>query len=161
VQTLGQWSVFEKVANSFCNQYQSLRLEQLPPQQRAKEAHSLKGIRANVGALRLQELAAAYESEPDQQALSQLQEELDCVLKELAKVLGMQRLGAEKEDDARLEQLWQQLPEALETKRPHRIQPVVNELQRLQMDAKRQEIFDTIKQYVTAYKFKEALELLR
>ncbi|MGM0533736.1 MAG: transporter substrate-binding domain-containing protein [Campylobacterota bacterium] len=160
IASLGAKEVFFKVAATFLAQYATVSLHTLEKSELSRAVHSLKGLGANVGAPKLQQLASEYEQNQSDESLQRLQESLDCVVGRLQELVPGQETSKRRADEKELHSLWQQLERALLSKRPNRIEAVMGKLEKIQMDGQKQETFDTIKQLVLQYKFKEAAQLL-
>ena len=64
-------------------------------------------------------------------------------------------LDFDKKDD-----LYNQLQEAIDSRRPHRCKPIIEEIELYTLDFTEQELFEKIKKLISQYKFNEAMELL-
>jgi HPt (histidine-containing phosphotransfer) domain-containing protein len=82
----GNGELYNRVLASFVQTYAKLRLDLDNPESR-RSLHSLKGLCGNVGASRLQELAAALEKNGDEILLASFYQELSLVLGEIRALL--------------------------------------------------------------------------
>ncbi|EDZ63651.1 signal transduction histidine kinase [Sulfurimonas gotlandica GD1] len=63
--------------------------------------------------------------------------------------------------DARIDELFSELKEAVKTKRPKNCELASNELRESKLSSQDQKLFDTLDKLVKRYKFKDALEVLK
>jgi HPt (histidine-containing phosphotransfer) domain-containing protein len=82
----GNGGLYNRVLASLVQTYAKLRLDLDNPESR-RSLHSLKGLCGNVGASRLQELAAALEKNGDEILLASFYQELSLVLGEIRALL--------------------------------------------------------------------------
>ncbi|NCA87436.1 MAG: hypothetical protein EOM92_00575 [Gammaproteobacteria bacterium] len=85
----GNMPLYQRVLAGFVQTYANLRLDLDNPEDR-RNLHSLKGLSGNVGASRLQELAAALEKNGNAALLAAFYQELSEVLDEIRALLGVE-----------------------------------------------------------------------
>ncbi len=82
----GNAPLYQRILASFVETYANLRLDLANPEDR-RALHSLKGLSGNLGASRLQELAAALEKNDDPALRASFDLELSLVLDEIRVLL--------------------------------------------------------------------------
>ena len=88
----GKVPLYHRILAGFIATYANLRLDLDNPEDR-RNLHSLKGLSGNLGASRLQELAAALEKQNDPVLLASFHQELSLVLDEIRALLGPEQTG--------------------------------------------------------------------
>ena len=88
----GKVPLYHRILAGFVATYANLRLDLDNPEDR-RNLHSLKGLSGNLGASRLQELAAALEKQNDPVLLASFYQELSLVLDEIRALLGPEQTG--------------------------------------------------------------------
>jgi CheY-like chemotaxis protein/HPt (histidine-containing phosphotransfer) domain-containing protein len=88
----GKEPLYHRILAGFVATYTNLRLDLDNPEDR-RNLHSLKGLSGNLGASRLQELAAALEKQNDPVLLASFYQELSLVLDEIRALLGPEQTG--------------------------------------------------------------------
>ncbi len=141
--------------------FKGVEYENLDDQEFKRTIHSLKGLTASAGALALSALAKEIEQSMDRNRLPELIRELNKLIEEIEqkimdKDLEKQNITVEKKDE-----LFLALKEALETKRAKNCKPVIEELERYNLDKEDLSVFEKVKELSSKFKFKQALELLQ
>lgn len=124
--------------------------------------HSIKGISASAGALKLSELARQIEQTLNKDLLSDFYEELNKVVDEIEDKIGIKNQIVKAEitnEQKRI--LFDSLKEALSTNRIKNIKPIIDEIDKYNLSKDDEKLFGQIKELVNKFKFKDILELLK
>ncbi|MCK5110225.1 MAG: response regulator [Arcobacteraceae bacterium] len=159
---VGNKKLYLKILNDFYNEYSSLQLEELNNEEFIREIHTIKGLSAHIGASKLNIILEELDETQDNNLLSKFYEELSKVLDELKDLLPydeelnttLLELCPEKRDE-----IFNQLKEAISTKRPKECKSSISKIEKYQLDTKDKELFNQLKSLIKKYKFKEAMEI--
>ena len=88
----GNMPLYQRIMTGFVETYANLRLDLDNPEDR-RNLHTLKGLSGNLGASRLQELAAALEKRNEADLLASFHQELSGVCDEIRALLAPERTG--------------------------------------------------------------------
>ena len=159
----GNQKLFLKLLNNFQDDYKNLDFEMLDEDTFKRKVHTLKGLSANIGAMKLHEISKELEEPNGRQYIPKLHRELNTILDELATKL---ENDAEDENDAtelindQLKiKLFKQLKGALNLMEPKTCYTVIQKIDQYALNTKDKERFERIKEFVDNYEFDEALEL--
>lgn len=124
--------------------------------------HTIKGLSASAGALNLSTLAKEIEESLNKALLPQFIKELDMIIAEIIEKFTeneeekvKEEISKEKRDD-----IFKKLKEAVSTKRAKNCKVIIEEFEMYKLNDEDTILFEQIKQLVSQFKFKQALELL-
>ena len=138
-------------------EYKDVKLEELNDDDLQRTAHTIKGLAATIGAKALSEVAKEIEKTLDKSLFNKFYEELNTVISEIEEKIDLEVKKEEVEEDKEKE-LFEKLKEALETKRPKNIKPIIEEMEKYKL--KNQKLFEDVVKLAKKFKYKEAKELL-
>lgn len=87
----GNKKLFLQVIQGFHSKYNDLMLLELDEANLYKSLHSIKGLCANIGDLKLYDMIAEFEKNPNDKLLKTISDRLTSVLEELYKIIQMQK----------------------------------------------------------------------
>ncbi len=160
----GNKKLYLKILNDFYNDYISLNLENLDNDEFQRTVHTLKGLSANIGAKSLNVLLEQLHNTLDRTLLPEFYNEFYLIIDELhTKIINIKGgtsnskeiLNKEKRD-----QLFNKLKKAVETKRPKKCLPIIEEIDNYNLSKEDEDFFAIIKNYIKKYNFKQAIELM-
>lgn len=151
------------IAGMFVEKYDNFKLE-LDDKERKNIIHTMKGVSATIGATELHRLTLAVEEEPSIKTLELLMTELALVCEELKKNFAKDK-KAHTGDKIELpleeiQALFAELKEAVGTKRPKLISPIIKRLDKVALPLGKEKSFNTAKKHIEGYEFEEALAAL-
>ena len=120
--------------------------------------HTMKGLSKNIGAAKLYDLLLLQDNYSKEELLKNLQEGLKDIFCDIALLKVQDKESNSLLHKEKKELLKKSLVEALQSKRPQKIAPVVNEIEQYRLENKQKEQFEKILFFINRYKFKEALE---
>ncbi len=157
---LGNENAFKTVLNGIIK-YKKINFEELEGEEFKRTMHSLKGISASAGALKLSNFAKEIEQTLNKELLGEFYEELNKVVAEIEEKLFdknlIQKIAIENDEKTKL---FDNLRDSLKTNRIKNIKPIIDEIEKYQLSINDEKLFGEIKELVDKFKFKEAMELL-
>lgn len=161
----GNTSLYIKLLRGFYNSYKDIKLEDLNDEDLKREAHTIKGLSASMGATALNDVAKEIEHTLDRSFFPRFYEELSMVMEDLKELNTSEeapiRPPAEAITDEREQELFLALAEAVRSKQAKKCQPVIAELERYELTGADKERFEAVRELVSKFKFKDAIELVR
>jgi len=158
---LGNENSFKIVLNGILK-YKDIKFEDMIDEDFKRTMHSIKGISASAGALKLSELARQIEQTLNKDLLSDFYEELNKVVDEIEDKIGIKNQIVKAEitnEQKRI--LFDSLKEALSTNRIKNIKPIIDEIDKYNLSKDDEKLFGQIKELVNKFRFKDILELLK
>ncbi len=140
--------------------YKDLSCENMNDEEFKRTMHSLKGICASAGGLELSEMAKEIEQTLNRELLPQFVTKLNETIAEIEKNIISNNIEKKEITQEQKEELFEQLKEAVSTKRAKSCKPIIEELENYHLDFADKKLFEEVKQFVSKFKFKEAMELL-
>jgi len=157
----GNKKLYLKILTNFYEEYKDLKLNEIDEKDFKLVVHTLKGLSSNIGANDLFLHMKNLETTQDKALIVDCQIHLNKVLQELKRFkksnLKKQNLI---EDDKKVKELFENLKDAVKTKRPKKCETVINEIELYKLDSKTHMIFQKIKKAFNKFKFNEILEFL-
>lgn len=156
----GNKKLFIKILQNFYEEYKNINLEEFGEDEFAREVHTLKGISANIGATDLHKVTIRVEEQHDKTLIGALNEERVKVIDELEEKLMLTEEKLQDKisaSDVTIEELYEKLRIAINTKRPKECEPIIKELENYELIGKNKDLFIKVKTLVKKYKFKDAL----
>ena len=168
---LGDKKIFINILKGFM-EYKDINLEILDDTEFKRVIHTIKGISASAGALRLNKIAKELDSiilhereqTQDKVLFLEFYEELDKVTKEIEqKVINVQEKKIQKIDlsSKKRDELFINLKEAVFTKRAKNCKSIMKEFEKYNLSEKDNDLYKEIKQLIKKFKFKDAMEILQ
>jgi signal transduction histidine kinase/DNA-binding response OmpR family regulator len=157
---MGNTKAFMKIIKGLC-EYKDLDFNKLSEEEFKRTIHTIKGLSASAGALDIRDIAQEIEENKTDELVEELTNRLKVVIKEIE-----QKLPKEDEQpkvDISKEQkdiLFSQLKDALSTKRVKNCNKVILEIEKYKLNETDSILFKQIKELVSKFKLKEAIELL-
>jgi len=119
-------------------------------------------LSTNIGAIKLSNISQTLDDTQDKNLLIKFYTELNLVMKEL------ETLESENQDRgdflidldlSKKDELFIFLKEALQTNKPKRCEPILEEIGKYKLLSEDKKLFNRVKQLIKQYKFKEAVKL--
>ncbi|MEA3352911.1 MAG: ATP-binding protein [Campylobacterota bacterium] len=158
----GNEELYNKILSNFYNNYKELNLNEIDENELKITIHTLKGLSGNIGAQILYQRALEWETNFNDNSIEKLQNQLNIVCEEIKNSQEDQNsvFGKKTIDIEETKELFSKLKEAVESKRPKRINEVIEELQNYDLNEKGKILFNHINSLVKRYKFNEANKIL-
>ncbi|MDX9744819.1 MAG: response regulator, partial [Arcobacteraceae bacterium] len=156
----GNKKLYLKILNTFYTDYNNLELEKLQLEELIRVTHTIKGLSASIGAMVLSEIAKEIEKTQNQNLFPKFYEKLHMVCDELQNIqkkemeLHYLTLSSSLRDE-----LFDSLKEAIGSKRIKRVNLMLEELEKYQLNNSDRELFLRLKGYLLDYNFKEAYKI--
>jgi signal transduction histidine kinase/DNA-binding response OmpR family regulator/HPt (histidine-containing phosphotransfer) domain-containing protein len=154
--------LYLKILNNFYEDYKDINLDQLNDEEYRRTLHTLKGLSANIGAMELHSIVTQLEDTQDETLRGLFFDKISLVLKELkdATQLQTQNRIIVPFDDILKEELFHSLKEAINTKRPQKCAPIIEEIGQYELNSEDKKLFESVKKAFESYDFKSAIKLL-
>jgi len=157
---MGNKKLFLKIVKGLL-EYKDIDLESKEDEEFKRVTHTIKGISASAGAMKLHKIAKELDETQDRTLLGVFYEALREVTQEIEEKLSREVQEKKKELDTELrETLFKELKEALQTKRAKNIKPIMSTITGYELEAEDKKLFDALEKLIKKFKFKQALELL-
>jgi len=160
----GNQKLYLKLLNNFKNDYHEFNHESLDADTFKRKIHTLKGLSANIGAMRLHKICKKLEEPENEQYFEEFYSELHTILNELNNKLEVntshEHDATEMISDEMKSKLFKQLREALDLMEPQKCHAIIEEIEHYALSQEDTIRFDSVKELVDEYEFDEALELL-
>ena len=144
--------------------YKNLDFESLNDEELKRTIHSLKGLCGSAGALDVAELAKDIEKSFDEEKLELFKMKLNEIIAEVESKLIVEDviIQSDKKEftDSIKAELFQNLKEALSTRRLKKVTPIIDEIKEFKLSEDDRMMLSKIDEYVEKFKFKEAMELI-
>lgn len=127
-----------------------------------RTCHTLKGLIGSAGAWNLSVLAAKIEESLNKELLPLFLKDLKRMIDEInTKLFEMEeKQNKETLSNETRETLFAQLKEATSTKRAKNCKAIIEEIEKYQLNENDEKLFEEVKELISKFKFKQALELL-
>jgi len=161
----GNEKLFIKILTKFLK-YKDIKLKELNDEEFKITIHTLKGLSLSIGALELNVISKEIEETKDKNLLPKLYEELNKVCNEIKqKVINTQDISSQNDkltlDKDKRTELFQNLKKGIETMKPNRYKPVLEEIDTYKLDDRDNDLINNIKTSLDEYKFDEAERFLK
>ncbi len=160
---VGNKKLYLKILNDFNNNYRDIKLDNMSDEEFKRTTHTIKGLSANIGAIKLHEISKILDETEDKNYIKEFSRELDFVLQELSLKLQdskTQSIKKEKVSDSLKDELFEALKKAVNTKKQKECIPIIEKLEIYSLDKKDTLLFENIKTLVKKFNFKDAIRLL-
>ena len=158
----GNKKLYLKILNNFKDNYTDFDFDKLGEDEFRRVIHTIKGLSANIGAMELSKILKELEEVQNKDLLSKFYSELNLVITELKDLVVDEKSHIELltlNDEKRVE-LFTKLKEALVSKRTKQYKPIIQEIEKYQLDTDEEIFFNQIKDLVKEYKLKEVIEFM-
>ncbi|MEA3290593.1 MAG: ATP-binding protein, partial [Campylobacterota bacterium] len=159
----GNEKLYLNILNDFVKDYESIKLDTLDDEEFPRVIHTLKGLSANIGAVKLHSLVKKLESTEDKTLVEPVQQEISNVTTQLKEKLITSNLTLSTKTPIEVkkrDELFNNLKIALQSKRIMKITPIVEEIESYSLDEQYKDIFQKIKKYIDEFDFKGALKIM-
>ena len=157
---MGNKKLFLKIVRGLL-EYKDIELEKKEDEEFKRLTHTIKGISASAGAMELHKIVKELDETQDKSLLEEFNKKLSEVIEEIEEKLSIADNVEKKELDVEMKKsLFEELKNALETKRAKNVKPIMATIDSYKLDQEDQKLFDEVEKLVKKFKFKNALELL-
>ncbi len=139
--------------------FKDINLKEFDDKDLKREVHTIKGISASAGALKLSEMAKEIELTLNKDLLPQFESELNKIIKEIETKLQETKIEKIEITKQVRDVLFNKLKEAVSTKRVKNCKPIIQELERFKLTDEDSKQFEEVKQLISKFKFKQAMEI--
>lgn len=139
--------------------YKNLNCENMNDEEFKRTMHSLKGLSASAGALKLSEMARQIEESLNKELLPFFIINLNETIAEIEKNIISDIIEKKEITKELRNELFINLKEAVSTKRAKNCKPLIEELETHNLNDEDKNLFEELKKLIAKFKFKEALEL--
>ncbi len=153
-------NLYLKIINSFVYNHKNIDFNELSDDDFKRCVHSMKGLSMNIGAISLNKLAVELDREYDPSVLKEFQEELKLVIEDIESVLFAREDDKKYTSTQEISSIYDELKEALDTKRPKQCEPIIEKLQNCNLSQNDKIFFEQVKELIKHYKFKEAISVI-
>ena len=144
--------------------YKNLDFKSLNDEELKRTIHSLKGLCGSAGALDVAELAKDIEKSFDEEKLELFKMKLNEIIAEVESKLIVEDVTIQDDKkeltDSIKAELFQNLKEALSTRRLKKVTPIIDEIKEFKLSEDDKMLLTKIDEYIEKFKFKEAMELI-
>lgn len=155
--------LYLKVLRNFVRDFGDLDFENFDSETKRREIHSIKGLSGSIGAIKLNLLATSLGLNYEEETFKEFVKELKKVLKETKEKLFSDKVIENKKellDKTKTTELFDELYKAVSTLRPKLCAPIIEEINKYQLDKSDEELFQKVKKLVEEYSLLTAKELL-
>ena len=152
-----------KILRNFKDSYKNFDFDFIGQNERDRQIHSLKGLGITIGSPLLSELAVNLEKEFSVIGYDSLKNKIFQIVNEIEEKLGdeiEEHKQTEILEDARIDELFDELQKALKSKRPQKCKDVLQNFAGVVLSDEKTEKIKKITNFVDKYKFADALEVL-
>lgn len=168
---IGNRALYKKVLLDFADSYNGASWRSEDDETLKRNIHTIKGLSANLGAMTIHKLAKELDADManspiDHARLDELQVLLQALIDEVHEAFIEESAVSDEPDTVadidpqKLQQLFDELSEALASRRPKACNPVIEQLQQLAIPQHLQTPFAELQQAIKRYKFQDAQKLL-
>ncbi len=157
----GNEKLYLKILTDFYNNYKSLKLEDLDAVEFKRTTHTIKGLSANIGAMKLHKIAKKLDETQDKSFLEEFYKTLNSLINELKELVSQKDknidLDKVKTSDEEIDNLFINLQDAVTSKRIKKCDLAIKDLEKYQLNEQDLDFFIHIKDLIEKYNFKDAL----
>ncbi len=143
-------------------EYKDIDLSNLEDEEFKRSTHTIKGISASAGALKLNKIVKELDSTQNKLLIPQFYEEFQKVINEIKdKIIDIEKDDLEKiniNSNTR-DELFTKLKDAVTTKRVKNCKPIIEEFEKYNLSNDDEKLYQQIKSLIKKFKFKDAMEL--
>ena len=139
--------------------FKDINYYQLDDEEFKRTMHTIKGLSASLGAFELNGLAKKMEDTLDRELLPGFIELFNAIIEEIEEKLPEKPKEKKDISKEKRDELFSRLKSAVETKRAKNCKPVMEELEYYNLDEEDFRLFEQLKELVSKFRFKQALEL--
>ena len=140
--------------------FKDIKLETLDDADLQRSAHTIKGLAAAVGATQLQTIAKEIEESLNPELFQSFYELLNALLSEIEEKIDFSQTPTEEISLDEEKVLFSKLKDALKSKKVKNIKPILQELEKVNLSQKNQELFQSIQKLTKRFKYKDAFALM-
>jgi CheY-like chemotaxis protein len=153
--------LYIKVLNDFYTNYKELKLEKLNEKELQIVTHTIKGLSANIGAMKLNSITKKLERTLNRDLFDEFYRQLSNVLDEIKGLEEQQKLGTLLElDTATKNELLNSIKEYANKKRARDCRKVLEEFSKYSLSQKEKDILDKIDLYLNHRDYKLIVDLI-
>ncbi|RLA79930.1 MAG: hypothetical protein DRG78_11940, partial [Epsilonproteobacteria bacterium] len=166
--------LYLKILNDFKDNYKDLspvglipcgKLEAMDEDEFKRTIHTIKGLSANIGAIKLNKVSQKLDTTQSKEFYSEFYKELDSLLQELSFKLYTKNKSTNNFDKNEIskelrDKLFAELKVAVNTKQVKKCKPIIERLDTYILNKEDKTLFEDIKILIKKYKFKDAIELM-
>jgi HPt (histidine-containing phosphotransfer) domain-containing protein len=143
-------------------EYKNIDLKSMDDDEFKRVVHTIKGISASAGALKLNQITKELEETGDKNYLNNFYTQLNKVVNEIEQKIINTKITTTKIEltKEKSEELFAKLKEAVVTKRAKNCKPIIEEFEKYNLVDKDKKLYNEVKGLIKKFKFKNALELL-
>jgi len=158
----GNEKLYIKILNDFYDEYKSFNLDRMDIKEFKIATHSIKGLSANIGAMKLHKIAKELDETQDKSLLAEFYKVLNILLDELKEFKSKHKDDKVKKLDIskkELDKLFSDLQDAVSSRRANKCKDIITEIEKYKLEDK--DFFIQIKGFIKKYNFKDALIQLK
>jgi len=154
--------LYLKILHNFRDDYTNYNIDTLHNHEFKRAIHTIKGVSANIGAVALHKISQELDRTHNRELLPEFYSQLNLVIDELKDLpIGKEYninlpILSHKEKSS----LFNQLREALISKRAKQYKPIIKEIEKYKLDSETDKFFIQVKNLVREYKIDEAIALM-
>ncbi len=159
---LGNRELYLKLLTDFYKIYSEIEFNNLDDEEFYRVIHTIRGLSGNIGATSLYIKATKLNNTKNKIFFNEFKNDLQLVLDELQFLI----INKDKNTDKIIEvsssktnELFESLKAALQTNRPQKFNPIIQEIEKYKLSKEDEELFLKIKVFVDSYKLQKALDL--
>ena len=166
---MGNKKLYVQLLISFYNENINIKLEEMDNETLKREAHTIKGLSANLGAMQLSEIAKELELSLNKSLFHKFYIELSKIIKDIDIVVAQEKDKDNKNDkpikiDIDIEKrnfLFSSLNDAIQSKQINKCTPIIKELEKYNLNKADYEMHLNLKNLLIKFDFKEALQIAK
>ena len=165
IENLQSETLLLNILKNFYEDYNNLHSSFLNDEELERVSHTIKGLSSNIGAFKLNEIAAEIEATLNRELLVEFDNELNIVLKDIKLILNTSSTKKEETNKVQIDSktkdmLFEELQVALSKRQSRDCKKIISNIEQCLIDSKDEEILLQIKKFVEKRKYKDALEVM-
>ncbi len=158
--------LYLKMLEGFFNSYKDVNMDnlnQLDDESFTRFMHTIKGLASGIGAMELHEVSKKLEELRDENLINEFVNILDDVYDDLRMIYKDEKneeLKGEELSDEKRNELFLKLKEVVAKKRSRECNPVIEEIEKYNLNDQDRPMFKKVKDLIHKRKFKEAIEMI-
>ena len=159
---VGNKKLYIKILKDFYNKYNSIKLEEADDKELKRIVHTIKGLSANIGAMKLNKIAIKLDKTLDRSLFDEFYKRLFEVINEIEdKLLKDEKNNKNRKkivSDKEKKELFDKLKQTLEEELPNEANEIIKKIEEIDLSKEESKKLEKIKNSIEEFDFEEALE---
>jgi len=155
--------LYLKILNDFITNYENITLENLDDEEFVRVIHTLKGLSANIGANKINQIALEIETTKDKNLLPKLYKELSKVITEIKEKLNITKTIPKSKnslDSTKRYELFNSLKEFASKRRARQCKKILDNINSYELSNDDKSLVKQIEELLSERKYKDVMEII-